>query len=290
MTTTTRTAFATFDQMPELSPDDQLLLPELKRLGVLAEPAVWSNDTIDWSKFSAVVIRSCWDYHHRHEAFLSWLSKLEQLGITVWNQPSLIRWNLDKIYLRDLEAKGFTIIPTIWSEPNGDIHLSSLLRSRNWKRAVFKPRISASGYCTVLLGPEIGTTDSALVEQVLQTSGGMIQHYLEAVETEGEWSLIFFNKRFSHAVLKRPKTGEFRVQLEHGGIVDVAKPPPDYIDFGQDVVNAVDGPLLFARVDGVAVNGRFTLMELELIEPYLFLSTDRFATRNFAEAIASLVA
>jgi glutathione synthase/RimK-type ligase-like ATP-grasp enzyme len=113
MTTTNRIAFATFDQMPDLSPDDQLLLPELKRLRVVAEPTVWSDDTIDWSKFSAVVIRSCWDYHHRHEAFLNWLSKLEALGITVWNQPSLIRWNLDKIYLRDLHAKGFKITPTI---------------------------------------------------------------------------------------------------------------------------------------------------------------------------------
>ena len=290
MTTTNRIAFATFDQMPDLSPDDQLLLPELKRLRVVAEPAVWSDDTIDWSKFSAVVIRSCWDYHHRHEAFLNWLSKLEELGITVWNQPSLIRWNLDKIYLQDLHAKGFKITPTIWPESNRDTDVSSLLRSRHWKRAVVKPRISASGNRTVLIGPEIGATDSALVERVLQTAAGMIQEYLEAVRTEGEWSLIFFDKRFSHAVLKRPKSGEFRVQLEHGAVIDVALPPPAYIDVGQSLVDSIDGPLLFARVDGVAVNGEFTLMELELIKPYLFLSTDRSATRNFVEAIAGFVA
>ena len=290
MTTTNRIAFATFDQMPDLSPNDQLLLPELKRLRVVAEPAVWSDDTIDWSKFSAVVIRSCWDYHHRHEAFFNWLSKLEELGITVWNQPSLIRWNLDKIYLQDLHAKGFKITPTIWPESNRDTDVSSLLRSRHWKPAVVKPRISASGNRTVLIGPEIGATDSALVERVLQTAAGMIQEYLEAVRTEGEWSLIFFDKRFSHAVLKRPKSGEFRVQLEHGAVIDVALPPPAYIDVGQSLVDSIDGPLLFARVDGAAVNGEFTLMELELIKPYLFLSTDRFATRNFVEAIARFVA
>jgi hypothetical protein len=94
----------------------------------------------------------------------------------------------------------------------------------------------------------------------------------------------------SHAVLKRPKSGEFRVQLEHGGVIDVALPPPAYIGLGQNLVDSIDVPLLFARVDGVAVNGEFTLMELELIEPYLFLSTDRFATRNFVEAIARFVA
>jgi glutathione synthase/RimK-type ligase-like ATP-grasp enzyme len=286
---TNRIAIATFDQLPRLSPDDQLLLHELKRIGVSVEPVIWSDQVVDWTRFTSVVIRSCWDYHHHHESFLKWLSRLENLGITVLNRPSLIRWNLDKIYLKEIEAKGFPIAPTIWLDRSSPTDLPSLLRMRDWRRLVIKPRISASGFHTMRIGPEINPEDSARFDHTMRASGGMVQQYLEAIETEGEWSLIFFNKEYSHAVLKRPQSGEFRVQAEHGGATIVASPPSAYIEVAQEVVNSIDGTLLFARVDGVPVAGRFTLMELELIEPYLFLDTAKSAAKNFADAILSAV-
>ena len=105
--TRNRLAIVTFERLPDLSPDDQLFLRELARLGLTVEPAVWSDGSVDWSRFSSIVIRSCWDYHHRHEAFLEWLTKIEELGLSIWNRPTLIRWNIDKIYLRELRGKGF---------------------------------------------------------------------------------------------------------------------------------------------------------------------------------------
>ena len=126
------------------------------------------------------------------------------------------------------------------------------------------------------------------IDQIFRVSGGLIQQFLDVVETEGEWSLLFFNKKYSHAVLKRPKSGEFRTQIEHGGSFDLAIPPRNYIEVGQNIVNSIEGPLLFARVDGVAVGGTFTLMELELIEPYLFLSLAESAVPDLVKAFVDI--
>ena len=317
--TRNRIAIVTFEGLPNLSPDDQLFLQELAGLGLTVEPAVWSDGSVDWSRFSSIVIRSCWDYHHRHDAFLEWLTKIEGLGLSIWNRPTLIRWNIDKIYLRELEEKGFRIPPTVWVDQGDSIDVREVLRSQGWQRAVVKPRVSASGHRTVLVGGEKRLGEGALpvrhsprhpidffptgatsdpralelleqeqIDQIFRVSGGLIQEFLDVVETEGEWSLLFFNKKYSHAVLKRPKSGEFRTQIEHGGSFDLATPPRNYIEVAQSVVNAIEKPLLFARVDGVAVGGKFTLMELELIEPYLFLSLAKSAVSDLAKAFVDI--
>lgn len=279
-----RVALVTFDRLPQLSEDDQRLIPEFARLGLKAEPAVWSDPTIEWSKFDTVILRSPWDYHLRHEDFLEWISKLQNLGVSLWNPPELLRWNLDKHYLKDLDAKGFKVPPTIWVHNNTIVDLSAIIRDQGWRRAVAKPRISASGHNTVLAKTEAGGEAGYFSHK----SGGMVQPYLEEVETEGEWSLLFFNKNYSHAVLKRPKSGEFRVQAEHGGSADPADPPRKFIEVASDLLDSITGPLLFARVDGIPVQGEFTLIELELIEPYLFFEADPLAPRRFCEAFIHL--
>ncbi|MBV8214523.1 MAG: hypothetical protein JOZ08_15020 [Verrucomicrobia bacterium] len=111
---TKRVALITFEKLPNLSPDDQLLISEFARFGVDAEAAVWSNKSVNWSRYHAAVIRSCWDYHHRHESFLDWLGALQRSGIRILNPPNVIRWNLDKIYLREFEKRGVRIAPTVF--------------------------------------------------------------------------------------------------------------------------------------------------------------------------------
>jgi glutathione synthase/RimK-type ligase-like ATP-grasp enzyme len=280
--TKNRVAIVTFERLPNLSPDDQLFARELARVGLAVEAAVWSDSSVDWSKFRSIVIRSCWDYHHRHEAFLEWLTRIETLGLSIWNRPDVIRWNTDKIYLRELQEKGFRIPATFWVDKGNTIDVRDVLRSQGWQRAVVKPRVSASGDRTVLVEGEFVGQEQ--IDPIFLGSGGLIQEYLDVVETEGEWSLLFFNKKYSHAVLKRPKSGEFRTQIEHGGSFDLAIPPLDHIEVAQSVVNRIEKPLLFARVDGVPVGGKFTLMELELIEPYLFLSVAKSAVQDLVKA------
>ncbi|HMK24198.1 MAG TPA: hypothetical protein VK466_17840, partial [Terriglobales bacterium] len=109
-------ALATSSKYPQLTEDDRLLLAPLAYHRIQAEPAVWDDPLVDWSRFAAIVIRSCWDYHLKHEAFLQWIASLESARIPVFNSTSLIRWNSDKSYLRDLEAKGITIVPTFWAD------------------------------------------------------------------------------------------------------------------------------------------------------------------------------
>jgi len=246
-----RVAIATFERLPDLIADDQLFLREVAQSGLTVEPTVWSDTSVDWSTFSSVVIRSCWDYHHRHEAFLEWLARVADLGLSIWNRPNVIRWNIDKIYLRDLQEKGFRVPPTIWVEKGGSIDLRDALRSHRWRRAVVKPRVSASGHRTLLVGD--GSVEQEQLDLIFRESGGLIQQFLGEVETEGEWSLLFFNKKYSHAVLKRPKSGEFRIQIEHGGTFDLATPPRGYIEVAQRIVDSIEEPLLFARVDGIPV-------------------------------------
>ena len=185
------------------------------------------------------------------KSFLEWIAKIEKLGLSVWNRPNVIRWNIDKIYLRDLHEKGFSVPPTVWVEKGNSVDVRDLLRSHGWRRAVPKPRVSASGDRTILIGGE--SEEKEQLNPIFRDSGGLIQKFLDQVETEGEWSLLFFNKKYSHAVLKRPKSGEFRTQIEHGGSFDLAVPPAECIQVAQRIVNSIDDPLLFARVDGPGI-------------------------------------
>lgn len=274
---------ATCESIPNLTGDDQALIGPLAERGIEARAAVWSDRRVPWQKADAVVVRSCWDYHLRRKEFLGWISALEQAGVRVWNPPAMLRGNADKIYLRELERKGVPIVPTLW--PEAGFELQQELRKRNWKKAVVKPRVSATAYRTVLTASEEANHTQPLVDDLLHGPGVMVQEFLEEVNTRGEWSLIFFAGQFSHAVIKTPKAGDFRVQHDFGGSERIAEAPQSLIQAATRVIAAVESTPLYARVDGVERAGHFLLMELELIEPALFLKLAEGAAERFAEAI-----
>jgi glutathione synthase/RimK-type ligase-like ATP-grasp enzyme len=275
---------ATCESIPNLAEDDQALIAPLATRGIEARASVWSDASVPWSSADAVLIRSCWDYHLRPEEFLRWIASLEKAGVRVWNLPAMLRWNADKIYLRELERKGVPIVPTLW--PEAGFQLRQELRSRGWKKAVVKPRVSATSHRTVLTSAEEANDAQALVNDLLRGPGVMVQEYMEEVSTRGEWSLIFFSGQFSHAVIKTPRSGDFRVQHDFGGSEQIADAPDPVIQAASRVIAAVEGIPLYARVDGVEARGQFFLMELELIEPALFLKLSEGAAGRFAEAIA----
>ena len=280
-------ALATSDNYSALTNDDRLLIAPLKDRGFYAEPAVWSDPNYGWSDCAAVIIRSCWDYHLRLSEFLDWIASLEHAKVRVFNQPSLLRWNADKIYLRDLERKGIPIIPTFWGDSAKPTDLGAQLRDLEWKMAVIKPRISASAHKTRLTSAESAAQDQALFDELLRGPGVMLQKFMDEVQTAGEWSLMFFAGRFSHAVMKTPKPGDFRVQHEYGGFTVAQAPPAPVLDAAVRIMGTPDPTPLYARVDGVESNGQFLLMELELIEPALFLDATPDAPSLFADAIAA---
>ena len=289
-------ALATSDKYPHLTDDDRLLLRPLAALGLEAEPAVWDNSCTDWLHFAAVVIRSCWDYHLKPKAFLEWIAKLDSARIPVFNSPALLRWNTDKSYLRDLDAKGIDIVPTFWADDHGfgssighRMSLQGKLHQLGWHKAVVKPRISATAYRTRLVTQDTADSAQALFDELQRGPGVMVQTFMESISSEGEWSLIFFDGKFSHAILKKPRPGDFRVQNDFGGTSRLTEPPSHVLASATRAVQAVEATA-YARVDGVVDDNRFRLMELELIEPMLFLADCADASTRFANTIAQALA
>jgi glutathione synthase/RimK-type ligase-like ATP-grasp enzyme len=223
------------------------------------------------------------------EKFLRWIADLESANVPVFNPAPLLRWNANKSYLRELEAKSIAIVPTFWPEGNGVVSLESNLRGLGWHKAVVKPRISATAYRTQLVTAENASTAQPLFDDLRRGPGVMLQKFMDGIATEGEWSLIFFAGTFSHAVIKRPKPGDFRVQNDFGGTAQLADPPAPVLESAVRVVSAVD-PTLYARVDGVVEEGQFRIMELELIEPMLFLADHPQAPNRFVSAISDALA
>jgi glutathione synthase/RimK-type ligase-like ATP-grasp enzyme len=273
-------AFATYEGAPALTADDRLSVPLLEGLGIDVEPAIWSDSGIEWQRFDAVILRSTWDYHRRPVEFRDWLHRLESDGVPMWNPATLARWNMDKRYLRDLAERGIPTVPTAWISMGDGVDLRGLMESRGWSDAVLKPVIAATSYRTVRVSrADVG-------RRMSEPGEAMLQPFVPRVADEGEWSLVFLGGEYSHAVLKRPAAGDFRVQEEFGGSSQTADAPRTLRASAARVLAAVDHPWLYARVDGVRDDdGGLLLMELEMLEPLLFLAHHPDAPTRFADAI-----
>lgn len=286
--TTPRIAIATYDARPEPTDDDRLLVDVLEARGARVEARPWSDRSMRWAEHDAVVVRSTWDYFRRADEFHRWLHRLEADGARVYNDVGTLRWNADKGYLRDLGAYGIPVIPTHWMEPGRASSLHELRRLTGWSELVVKPTVSGGAHRTWRAAPESEEADEPRLATMVDDGPVMVQPLVDVIEQEGEWSLVFFAGRYSHAVLKRPRAGDFRVQREHGGSVDPAQPPSGIIAAAERVLPVVPGraePLLYARVDGCVVDGRLLLMELEVLEPELFLRCDQGAAERLADAL-----
>ena len=280
-----RIAFVTYAQHPKLMDDDAFALPHLQGLGIETVAAVWDDPAIRWQDFDAVILRSCWDYHHKPEAFRRWLDDLTAAGVKLWNPAAIVRWNMDKLYLRDLAERGVPIPRTVWIAAGQPLELTSVFLQQDFAQAVIKPAISATAFNTFQSSRKDALQDQVKLDAILEKSGALVQEFLPEIVSYGEWSLLFFEGQYSHAVLKRPMPGDFRVQNDFGGSYTPAVPPPQLIAQAVAILQTVDQPLLYARVDGVDRADRFVLIELELIEPALFLRAEASAPERFAQAI-----
>jgi glutathione synthase/RimK-type ligase-like ATP-grasp enzyme len=284
-----RVALVTCSYIRELTDDDRPLLIELWNLGIEAEPAVWDDPSVDWGSYDAAVIRSTWDYHLSPAAFFAWLGRLEALGTKLWNPAAVVRANVDKSYLKGLAAAGVSVVPTLWVSQGGRTDLDQVLAARGWTDAVVKPVISAGAFRTrrVKLG---GPGGQAALDDALAHSDAMVQPFLPEIKAEGEWSFVFLGGEFSHAVLKTPHAGDFRVQEDHGGRTARREPPPGLVVQARAALIAGPQSWLYARVDGVRRGAELIVIEVELIEPSLYLSTAPVAARRLAELIKEKIA
>ena len=287
-----RVALVTYEARPEVTDDDRLFADALAARGVSVDAVPWSDATARWSAFDATVVRSCWDYFHRASEFHLWLDRLESDAANVHNDVRVLRWNADKRYLRDLEAAGIPVIPTRWLDGGSPTSLRTLRRDTGWDEVVVKPTVSGGAHRTWRSAAHAETAHDTELAEMIRAGAVMVQPLVREIEREGEWSLVFFGGVYSHAVLKRPRSGDFRVQKEHGGSLEPAEPPADVIGAAERAIAAMpfgaEAPL-YARVDGCIVDGRLLLMELEVLEPELFLRCAAESASRFADALLSRV-
>ena len=229
-----------------------------------------------------IVIRTPWDYFLRFEEFSKWLNSLRKIKTPVWNSVDVIEKNIHKFYLKDFETAGIPIVPTVFVNKNFKTDLNQVLKEKDWDKAVIKPAVSGGAYNTHLVSRNEPGIQSKL-DELLSDKDVLIQKFIEEIQ-HGEWSLLFFDKKYSHSALKVPKIGEFRVQSEHGGEYVYKEAPVKLIEQAQKIVDSIKDELLYARVDGIYLNETLFLMELELIEPDLFLGTPE-AQNNFVNAL-----
>ena len=277
-------AFVTYSQLNAIAPDDRIAAEALRLRGVRVEGVVWDDPAADWSAYDLIVIRSCWDYFYYPEKFAEWIGRLEALGVRVLNSIPTVRWNHDKKYLRDLERRGVEIAPTFWCERGTTPSIQRVLEERGWTKAVVKPTISGTSMNTWVVSRGDHDSHDAELSGLLAKRDMMIQEFMPEILL-GEWSIVFFGGEFSHAAVKRAKAGDFRVQDEHGGTWGQENAPLELIEQARRVLACVDEDLLYARVDGVVRDGRFILMELEVIEPMLYLGGNERAAELFAAKV-----
>ena len=280
-------AFVTYREHPQLIPDDRPLLAELDRLGWGARAHCWDEPGVDWTRFAAVVLRSCWDYHLRPTEFRAWLARLDEAGVRLWNPTSVVRWNLDKHYLRQLAASGVAIPGTAWFEVREVPDLQLLLEERGWTDAVIKPTVSAAGYETWRTNVHQVRADQVRLAHLVATSGVLIQEFVPEVVTEGELSLVYLAGEYSHAVRKRPAAGDFRVQERSGGTMASDRASDRARAGAERALATIPGEWIYARVDGVERGEEFLVMELEVIEPSLFFAEEPLAAGRLVEAIVA---
>lgn len=265
--------------------EDQILSSILTDLEINYEIVAWSDQNADWSKFSLLLIKSPWDYFDYYSDFLDWIKKIKELNIPVLNSLESLVWNSNKNYLIEIENKGFNVISGKLLPEGEKIDWTELLEDVENTPFIIKPLVSGGAKNTFKVDFNNVEEIRMKMDLLIRSEGFIAQPFVREIEEVGEYSLVFFNSVYSHAVLKSPANADFRVQHFFGGKISVIEPSESLIKACQRYVDEFCKDSLYVRVDGVLIQGDFHLMELEMIEPYLFLSTQNKALKNYKDAL-----
>jgi len=260
------------------------LLPYLQKKGVDIKAEIWDDTSVNWKDYDVALLKMPWDYHQKYPRFKNWLDDLQKSGLRLLNDFDIVRWNMDKHYLTDIANKGFEVIPTIFLDKEWNGKLLPLFTELQTDELILKPCVSGGSKNTIVLDKHSTTEKSVIVYSLLKEGDFMVQPLMHEVEN-GEWSFVFFNNVYSHTVIKKPKPGDFRVQQVYGGSITTVYPKQSDIDYAAAYLQSFADNAFYARVDGLMVNGKFLLMELELIEPFLYLSYGDGAVERYYNAL-----
>lgn len=268
--------------------EDQNLLYFLRSRGLDMHYEIWDNPDVDWPSYDAVILKSTWDYHEKYDRFTQWLDQLEKTGARLFNPIQTVRWNSDKRYLKEVMADGFPVAPSLFFEPGERPDISGLFAQLGTGKLIAKPCVSAGARGTFIINKSEAGEQQPRIHSFMDEKNYIIQPFIEEIK-QGEWSLFFFNGKYSHCVLKVPKTDDFRVQPQHGGVISSQQASADMIARADQYVQRYARGTLYCRVDVVRYSGKLTLMELEMIEPYLFLDTAAGAMENYYSALVDMI-
>jgi predicted transcriptional regulator len=281
-----KVALLSTDNLENFFTYDKLLIEPMKNIGWIAEEISWRNENVNWNDYVAVIVRSTWDYQNDFKKFLDVLEKIDNVS-HLENNFELMKWNMNKSYLFDLEKKGVRIVETIWEKNfNSETahHYFDRLKSNE---IIIKPNISANADNTFRLTREKLNEKLNELEKIFADREFMVQPFMQNIVEEGEYSLFFFNGEFSHCVLKKPKEKDFRVQEEHGGKFKSVVPTEQQKKIGKNIIDKLSVIPLYGRTDLVrTTDNDFALMELELIEPSLYFNMDSESPTRFTKAFA----
>lgn len=253
------------------------------------EVVIWNDPSVKWANYNYLIFRTVWDYFEMPNEFTAWLDMLSQQNIRTLNPLSVIKKNQHKFYLQDLERQGIDIIPTVFIPKNTGLSLS-FLKEKNWDTAVIKPAVSGGSYLTRLFSQsEIEEIETEYASFALENDL-LVQPFMPEIQEMGELSILFFQGKYSHTILKKPKNGDFRVQSQFGGQYQTFEPDAALLATAQHIIETFGDDLLYARVDGILKGGKFLLMELELIEPDLYFDYHPDAKKNFLTALEAMIA
>jgi len=269
--------------------EDDLLIAALAKRGLSAARIDWSRHDVDWSAFRVAVFRTTWDYFDRFAEFTAWLGRVEPL-VRLCNPGPLVRWNLDKHYLRDLATQGVPVVPSRFLERGDAAPLGDLLRETGWSEAVVKPCVSGAARHTYRVDRSNAGAVQRLLEPLLARESFLLQPFVADVVTTGEDTLVVIAGRVTHGLRKRARPGDFRVQDDHGGTLHPLEPSAEQVALAERALAACDTLPAYGRVDMVRLaDGSLAVMELELVEPELWLRLHPPAAEALAAAVADAI-
>ncbi len=278
--------------LPELNPSDRSLKDVLEKHDHSCDIFVWDqiqpgpDRTLIYGSekknYDALIVRSTWDYYKKLPQFLEFT---QQCSIPLINPFEVIRWNSNKKYLLRFEQAGIPIVPTKVFSSLQQIQETAL----SWNKVVVKPSVSASSFMTYLWDQNQIPQKTQQIQDIFSHSELIMQPFLNEIQEFGEISLVYFRiggkPKFSHAILKQAKSGDFRIQQDYGGTATAYPATPEDLKFANSVLEQVKEPWVYARVDAIPSKSGLLLCELEMIEPELFMATSKNKKELFYQSI-----
>lgn len=274
------------DYIQNVLTEDGLLKSELESLGLKVSRKDWADPDFDWSTTRSAIFRTTWDYFDRFDEFKEWLNKVESMT-QFFNPVSQIKWNMDKWYLDDLKENGVHVVETLYVRKGEKRSLTELLNDSGWPDVILKPTIAGAARHTYKINSQNVDEHQDVFEGLIRNEDFMIQPFQYNITVKGEVSFMVIDGKFTHAILKKAKSGDFRVQDDFGGTVHSYTASSDEIKFAEEVVQACNPLPAYARVDVMWDNeNRLAVSEVELVEPELWFRECKEAARMLAKTIA----